>query len=120
MYYTDIYFHSCSYTVLKYTLKQCFHSIFHLRQTSPNKMEHAYQPKAEQDWSKRGQAPHEALPATQGWKGNGQRRYHHHIKHGQQSKGNTIMDGLQQILTSIHQSGFKTRVAEYEGYEDFN
>jgi hypothetical protein len=72
MYYTYIYLHPCRYTVLKYTLKQCFRSIFHLRQTSPNHMEHGYQHKAEHDWSERGQAPHEALPETQHLKGSGQ------------------------------------------------
>jgi len=64
MHYTYIYLHSCNYNVLKYTLKQSFRSIFHLHQTSPNQMEHGYQPKAEQGLVKEEQAPHEALPVT--------------------------------------------------------
>lgn len=129
-------------TLIWITLSKCFHSIFHLCQTSPNKMEHGYQPKAEQDWSntgeaphealsptqgwtathqrgnkhhlkqcsnptmkrgwsKREQAPHEAVPITQGWTGSGQRGNHRHTKHGQKSKENTIMDDLQQIVTSL-------------------
>ena len=64
-----------------------------------------YQPKAEEELVKEGTNTTWSTVATQGWTGSGPGGNYHHTKHDQKSKGNTIIDGLQQIEPSLTNLG---------------
>jgi len=116
MYYTYIYLHPCRYTVLKYTLKQCFHSIFHLCQTSPHQMVHGYRPYAEKGVVKEGTSTTWSTVETQGWTGTSQRGSKHHMKHCQQPKAEQrlVKEGTSTTWSTANNSRLKREWSKRE------